>query len=141
MDQVIQNLWLGDISSVADVENLKKNNIRSILSAVRGKLAVQAVRVSPQRSTDSKSLSPQQAFTHKQIEIDDTDEEDILNHLTASISFIEAELEKGHGILVHCQAGMSAATFTSDLSLPVAQSSFRPQCGHRRCVSHVFSRP
>ena len=47
MDQVIQNLWLGDISSIADVENLKKNNIHSILSVVRGGVAVQAVRILP----------------------------------------------------------------------------------------------
>ena len=45
MDQVIQNLWLGDISSISDVENLKKNNIHSILSIVSGEVAVQAVRV------------------------------------------------------------------------------------------------
>ena len=46
MDQVIQNLWLGNISSIADEENLKKNNIRSILSAMRGRVVVQAVRIS-----------------------------------------------------------------------------------------------
>lgn len=89
MDQVTENLWLGGLASVADVENLKKNNIHSVLSVMRGMVVVQAT------------------FTHKQIEIDDVEEEDILNHLIACISFIEAELDKGHGVLVHCQAGMS----------------------------------
>jgi hypothetical protein len=46
MDQVADNLWLGDIASISDVENLKKNNIQSILSAVRGKVVVQGVSVS-----------------------------------------------------------------------------------------------
>jgi len=45
MDQVVKNLWLGDVSSVVDVENLKKNDIRSILSIVRGRVPLRAVRV------------------------------------------------------------------------------------------------
>jgi len=55
MHQVIQNLWLGNISSIADVENLKKNDIHSILSVVRGSVAVQAVRV-PHR--EAPTLNP-----------------------------------------------------------------------------------
>jgi len=45
MDQVIQNLWLGDISSIRDVENLKKNNIHNVLSISRGKVPVKVVCV------------------------------------------------------------------------------------------------
>jgi len=51
MDQVIQNLWLGDISSIADAEDLENNNIHSILSIVRGSVAVPAVRVSHKEAT------------------------------------------------------------------------------------------
>jgi dual specificity phosphatase 12 len=36
------------------------------------------------------------------------EEADVLQHLIPSITFIEAELDKGRGILVHCQAGTSA---------------------------------
>ena len=93
----------------------------------------------PQRRSDLESSPPRQTFTHQQVEIDDTEEEDILNHLIACISFIEAELEKGHGVLVHCQAGMSAiAPAGSD---PVAESSLRSQPHYRRGVYHVFSSP
>ena len=46
MDQVIENLWLGNLASTADVESLKENNIHSILSVMRGRVVVQAVRVS-----------------------------------------------------------------------------------------------
>ena len=46
MDQVIENLWLGNLASTADIENLKENNIHSILSVMRGRVVVQAVRVS-----------------------------------------------------------------------------------------------
>lgn len=43
-----------------------------------------------------------------QINIDDVDEEDVLVHFMPAIAFIQAELDKGRGVLVHCQAGMSA---------------------------------
>jgi len=122
MDQVIKNLWLGDIASIADVDTLKKNNIHAILSAMRGNVVIQPVCVSRKVAQTRNPHHPRQTFTHHQIEIDDTEQEDILKHLIACISFIEAELEKAHGVLVHCQAGMSAIPPTSYLSSPVAQS-------------------
>ena len=54
MDQVIQNLWLGNIVSIADVDSLNKNNIRSVLSAMRGKVVVQAVCVSHEDAQNPK---------------------------------------------------------------------------------------
>lgn len=54
MDQVIQNLWLGSIVSIADVDSLNKNNIRSVLSAMRGKVVVQAVCVSREDAQNPK---------------------------------------------------------------------------------------
>jgi dual specificity phosphatase 12 len=39
--------------------------------------------------------------------LDDVEEADILQHLIPSITFIQAELDKGWGVLVHCQAGTS----------------------------------
>jgi dual specificity phosphatase 12 len=40
--------------------------------------------------------------------LDDVEEADVLQHLIPAITFIQAELDKGRGILVHCQAGTSA---------------------------------
>ena len=40
--------------------------------------------------------------------MDDIEEADVLQHLIPSITFIQAELDKGRGLLVHCQAGTSA---------------------------------
>jgi dual specificity phosphatase 12 len=40
--------------------------------------------------------------------LDDVEEADVLQYLIPAITFIQAELDKGRGILVHCQAGTSA---------------------------------
>ena len=40
--------------------------------------------------------------------LDDTEDADVLPHLLPSISFIQAELDKGRGVIVHCLAGVSA---------------------------------
>ena len=44
MDEVIPGLWIGDISSAYDVENLKAHGIFSILTAMRGKVTIHEVR-------------------------------------------------------------------------------------------------
>jgi dual specificity phosphatase 12 len=50
-----------------------------------------------------------QAFNKHQINIDDTDAEDVLVHFLPAIAFIQAELGNGRSVLVHCQAGVSAS--------------------------------
>ena len=48
-----------------------------------------------------------QTFIRHQIQLDDTEDADILTHFLPSIHFIQAELDKGRGVLVHCHAGIS----------------------------------
>lgn len=43
MNEVIPNLWLGDLRSAQNTEKLRQNNIHSILSAMRGKVVVAEV--------------------------------------------------------------------------------------------------
>jgi len=57
-----------------------------------------------------------QAFNKHQINIDDTDEEDVLVHFLPAIAFIQAELDNDRGVLVHCQAGMSASCYCHESS-------------------------
>ncbi|KAJ3912686.1 hypothetical protein F5877DRAFT_53675 [Lentinula edodes] len=89
MDQVIPGLWIGGLPSAMDTENLKENKIYSVLSAMRGKISIH------------------ETFVKHQIFLDDSEEEDILIHLLPAIAFIQSELDKGRGVLVHCQAGVS----------------------------------
>ncbi|OBZ67296.1 hypothetical protein A0H81_12556 [Grifola frondosa] len=44
MDEVITNLWIGNLSSAQDEETLKTHNIHSIVSAMRGKISIHEVR-------------------------------------------------------------------------------------------------
>ncbi|KDQ32112.1 hypothetical protein PLEOSDRAFT_1034159 [Pleurotus ostreatus PC15] len=89
MDEIIPGLWIGDLPSALDVDNLKEHGIFSILSAMRGRVTIH------------------ETFIRHQILLDDTEDADILTHFLPSISFIQNELDKGRGVLVHCQAGMS----------------------------------
>ncbi|KAH8829287.1 hypothetical protein DL96DRAFT_1527004 [Flagelloscypha sp. PMI_526] len=89
MDEVIPRLWVGDLRSALDVALLRSNGVFSVLSAMRGKVRIH------------------ETFIRHQIDLDDSEEEDIIVHFLPSISFIQAELDKGRGVLVHCQAGMS----------------------------------
>ncbi|KAL6304400.1 hypothetical protein BKA93DRAFT_733115 [Sparassis latifolia] len=95
MDQVIENLWIGDLSSALNTPMLKANNIHS-------------------------------TFIRKQVNLDDTEDADILVHLVSAISFIEEELEKGHGVLVHCHAGLSRSATIVAAYLMYAQEIDAP---------------
>lgn len=109
MNEVIPGLWIGDLPSAMNVQKLKSNNIYSILSAMRGRITVNEVCVSCSDHNPSTYGSSNcfQTFIRHQILIDDTEDADILSHLLPSIHFIQAELGKGRGVLVHCQAGVS----------------------------------
>ncbi|KZT64540.1 hypothetical protein DAEQUDRAFT_732477 [Daedalea quercina L-15889] len=89
MDEVIPGLWIGDLSSALNTEQLREHNIRSVLTAMRGRVRID------------------ETFNNLQINLDDTEDADVLGHVVTAIQFIESELEKGRGVLVHCQAGLS----------------------------------
>jgi dual specificity phosphatase 12 len=44
MDEVVPGVWIGDLQSALDVKGLKERNIFSILTAMRGKITIHAVR-------------------------------------------------------------------------------------------------
>jgi dual specificity phosphatase 12 len=44
MDEVIPGLWIGDFPSALNIDQLKANNICSILSAMRGRFTIHKVR-------------------------------------------------------------------------------------------------
>ncbi|KAK7689540.1 hypothetical protein QCA50_007332 [Cerrena zonata] len=92
MNEIITNLWLGNISSALDTNTLKEKNIHSIVSVLR------------------ENMSIDHTFLHHRIPIQDVPETDILSHFIPAITFIDKELSKGQGVLVHCFAGISRST-------------------------------
>lgn len=89
MHQIIPNLWLGDFISAIDTKALKSNGIGAVLSVMKGEMPIHPT------------------FIRHQIEIDDTSDDDILTHLIPAVQFIQSQLDKKRGVLVHCQAGIS----------------------------------
>ncbi|KAG8814777.1 hypothetical protein FRC17_000972 [Serendipita sp. 399] len=89
MDEILPRLWLGDIASPQDVKTLEERNIRAILSVLEWEVSVP------------------EGITHKQINLVDRDEADLLVNVVPCIEFIQSELDKGHSVLVHCFAGIS----------------------------------
>jgi dual specificity phosphatase 12 len=47
MDEVIHNLWIGDLPSALDANGLKEKNIHSIVSAMRGRVTLHDVSQIP----------------------------------------------------------------------------------------------
>ncbi|EFI27019.1 hypothetical protein CC1G_15152 [Coprinopsis cinerea okayama7 len=92
MNEIVPGLWLGGLPSALNAANLKEKGIGSVVSVLRG------------------SVKIKETFIRHQIEIDDVEDSDILSHLLPAVKFIEAELGKGRGVLVHCQAGVSRSS-------------------------------
>lgn len=44
MDEIIPNLWIGDLRAATDEQLLREHNIHSVLSAMRGRVKVHEVR-------------------------------------------------------------------------------------------------
>ncbi len=44
MDEIIPGLWIGDLRSALNTEQLQQNKIFSILSAMRGRITIHEVR-------------------------------------------------------------------------------------------------
>ncbi|KAI0295742.1 hypothetical protein BC826DRAFT_1091313 [Russula brevipes] len=89
MDQILPRLWVGNLHSATDPNALRANNIHSILTVMRGRLSIP------------------ETFFRRQIPLDDVEDADVLQHLVPSITFVQTELDKGKGVLIHCQAGTS----------------------------------
>ena len=87
MDKITDKVYLGDCGGADDEENIKRNNIKRVLSCMG-------------------DLSPKykdKSIIQKIIEVDDFPETNIIQYFKDSIKFIE-ESDK---VFVHCFAGVS----------------------------------
>ena len=88
MDEIIENIYLGNIDSAENVEKLKELNIKKVLTLLEG--------FWPEYKESDN-------ITHKIIKIVDYSSENIIKYFGECLNFIKGE-EK---ILVHCWAGSS----------------------------------
>ena len=89
LDEIIDNkLWLGDYSSAEDIKDLKNKGIKKILTVM---------------DEDCPKYKDEDGFIHKNLEVSDLVEQNIIQHFGECLNFIEGKDK----ILVHCKSGAS----------------------------------
>ena len=88
LDEIIENLYLGDYSASVDIHHLKDIGIKKVLTVMDYK--------------NGPNYNPEE-ITHKRFAIDDFANQNIIQYFGECLNFIKGE-EK---ILVHCMAGAS----------------------------------
>ena len=90
VNKITDCIYIGDISSAFNRDELKKLGITHILSAILG--------VDPPFPND---------FTYMNVHIRDVTKEPLSQHLDECVEFIEQAVNNGERILIHCMAGKS----------------------------------
>ncbi|KAF5867799.1 putative dual specificity protein [Botrytis fragariae] len=96
MDEILPNLWIGDILSTYNISNLQSKNICTIIS-VNDQPLPQWLR------TRYLELG----FSHTDFRVQDDALEDILQIMKDACEVIDKSLRENRGVLVHCGLGIS----------------------------------
>jgi len=88
--QIIENLWIGSISSSCNRDMLHKYKIETIISAFLG-------------STASFPFD----FHYERAKLRDVEDENIIDDIKRLLPIIHNELMNGRGVLCHCMQGKS----------------------------------
>ena len=89
MDEIIGGkLWLGNLISAENIQDLKDKGITKILTVMNG---------------SNLKYDIEEGFFHKKVEVDDFYDQNIIKYFGECLNFINGE-EK---VLVHCAAGAS----------------------------------
>lgn len=102
VDKITDNIYVGSMHTLEHLDGLQAHNIRGVISVM---------------SSDVPDLV-EAGFKHLQIQIDDEESENIVQHFGKTNQFIESvvnekddesaeEGKKPPGVLVHCAAGVS----------------------------------
>jgi protein-tyrosine phosphatase len=91
-DAVMENLFLGDKRTARDMEVLKSLGVTHIVNAT---LEVR------------NYFEKEPNFHYYNAACMDTDASDIGQYFVGAVDFIDAARKEGHGVLVHCQQGVS----------------------------------
>lgn len=89
-NQIIDNLWLGAISSSCNREALHDYKIETIISAILGSTAAYPFD-----------------FNYERAKLRDVEDEDIIEDLKRLLPIIHVEIVNKRGVLIHCAHGKS----------------------------------
>ena len=115
-DQILPNLYLSGMQPTFRLDYLKELKIDVIFTAA-----------------DSIDPSFPNDFEYKVLEVDDDASVDLLKHFPSAIEFIQARIDQGKTVLVHCAAGVSR-------SASVVTSFVMHKLGLRRDEALAFVR-
>lgn len=87
-----ENIWIGGMFALQQKEAIEKANITHVLSVLR---------------IDLKESLFKGFHDHHVVAVDDTDDEDLLQHFPTTIAFISRGLSSGGAVFVHCAMGIS----------------------------------
>jgi predicted protein tyrosine phosphatase len=92
-NEIIDNLWLGSISSSCNREALHEHNIQTVISAILGSTAAYPFD-----------------FNYERSKLRDVEDEDIITEFYRLLPIIHTELINHRAVLVHCVYGKSRST-------------------------------
>lgn len=92
-DEVYPNIFIGNLHTIIDTEELEKNNIKNIVSAING----------------IPVLYPEK-FNYLNLELLDESFFDIKSSFSKSNKFIDKCLENNEKVYVHCMCGVSRSS-------------------------------
>jgi protein-tyrosine phosphatase len=92
-DEIIKNLWLGNLASTRDYNFLTRNNIKYVLSLTKNNVKL-----------------PRNDIEHIQFSLNDKPYEDIISLFNICHNFIECGLLRNNGVLIHCDMGISRSS-------------------------------
>lgn len=105
------NLYIGGVVSLRNKAALQKANITHVVSVLRMR--------------PDEDLT--KGFQQLKIEVDDVDDEDLLQYFASANAFIQAGLDAGGGVLVHCAMGKSRSATICIAYLLHRQKSLDPE--------------
>ena len=91
LDEIIDNLWLGNSSASEDIKDLKDKGIKKVLTLL---------------NIEGPKYKEEDGFIHKKIVILDFEKENIIKYFGECLNFIKGDDK----VLVHCMAGASRST-------------------------------
>ncbi|KFY44707.1 hypothetical protein V495_03293 [Pseudogymnoascus sp. VKM F-4514 (FW-929)] len=106
-----EKIYISGIFALRRPATLKEAGVTHIVSALR---------------FDYKETKGWENYTHCNVQIDDTDDENLIEHFPRVVQFIKDALAEGGGVLIHCAMGKSRSVSLAIAYLLATRPSLTP---------------